>query len=91
MTVEPSMYWSKVTVPTLILNGSKDLQVSSTINLPAIQNAIPDTTLLTVKESGGANHLFQQCETGSVSEYGRIEQTMDPLVLELISGWILKL
>jgi pimeloyl-ACP methyl ester carboxylesterase len=91
MTVEPSTYWSKVTVPTLILNGSKDRQVSSTINLPAIQHAIPDTTLLTVKEVEGVNHLFQQCETGSISEYGMIEQTIDPLVLDLISSWILDL
>ena len=91
MTIEPSTYWSTVTVPTLILNGSKDLQVSSTINLPAIQHAIPETTLLTVKEIDGVNHLFQQCETGSISEYGVIEQTIDPFVLEVISSWILGL
>jgi pimeloyl-ACP methyl ester carboxylesterase len=91
MTVEPSTYWSKVTVPTLILNGSKDRQVSSTINLPAIQHAIPETTQLTVKEIDGVNHLFQQCETGSISEYGVIEQTIEPLVLDLISSWILDL
>ena len=91
MTIEPSTYWSTVTVPTLILNGSKDLQVSSTINLPAIQHAIPETTLLTVKEIDGVNHLFQQCETGSISEYGVIDQTIDPFVLEVISSWILAL
>jgi hypothetical protein len=34
------------------------------------------------------NHLFQNCETGAVSEYGQIEETISPEVLEIISEWI---
>ena len=34
------------------------------------------------------NHLFQTCETGAVSEYQSIEETMSPQVLELVTAWI---
>ncbi|CAN5565342.1 hypothetical protein BH20VER3_BH20VER3_20590 [soil metagenome] len=34
------------------------------------------------------NHLFQHCQTGAVSEYGQIEETMSPEVLQLVSDWI---
>jgi hypothetical protein len=37
----------------------------------------------------GFNHLFQQCKTGSVAEYGTIEETFNPAALRLISNWIL--
>ena len=35
-----------------------------------------------------ANHLFQKCKTGSLSEYVEIEETMQPVVLEKLSSWI---
>ena len=37
----------------------------------------------------GLNHLFQTAETGLPSEYGTIEETMSPRVLDLIRDWIL--
>jgi hypothetical protein len=36
------------------------------------------------------NHLFQIYKTGAMDEYTIIEQTIDPLVLEEIYGWVLK-
>ena len=38
---------------------------------------------------GNLNHLFQNCDSGHVSEYGEIEETMSPEVMNLISDWIL--
>jgi len=35
-------------------------------------------------------HLFQTCKTGAMEEYPTIEQTIEPIVLEEISGWVLK-
>jgi hypothetical protein len=35
------------------------------------------------------NHLFQECKTGAFSEYGEIEQTISPQVLDKMSTWIL--
>ena len=90
LTLEPSEYWSKVTAPVLILNGEKDVQVSVHINPQAIQQALPQGTPSTIEIVASANHLFQLAETGQVSEYGSIEQTIDPTVLLLISDWILQ-
>ncbi len=36
------------------------------------------------------NHLFQTSETGAISEYGQIEETFSPRVLEIINHWIKK-
>lgn len=36
------------------------------------------------------NHFFQTCETGSILEYGIIKETIAPVVLDAISGWILE-
>ena len=36
------------------------------------------------------NHLFQECTTGSIEEYGTIEQTISPQVLTDIATWIAK-
>jgi hypothetical protein len=42
----------------------------------------------TVKVFPDLNHLFQHAETGLVGEYGRIEETIAPEVLEAIAQWI---
>jgi len=36
------------------------------------------------------NHLFQTCETGAVTEYSQIEETISPAVLEILKDWIVK-
>lgn len=38
----------------------------------------------------GLNHLFQTAKTGSPSEYASITETMSPVALEAVSGWILE-
>ena len=75
----------------LALNGEKDLQVAPE-NLAAIEKAIRQgwNDNVTVKEFSGMNHIFQTCKTGAMEEYATIEQTIDPVVLEEISGWVLK-
>lgn len=93
MTLDPAEYWKGVNVPVLALNGSLDLQVAAQPNLSNIEMAIASggnlqSTMLTMD---GLNHLFQVAETGEISEYGQIEETMSPIVLDLISDWILQL
>ena len=34
------------------------------------------------------NHLFQMADTGAISEYGLIEETMSPLALETMGTWL---
>jgi alpha-beta hydrolase superfamily lysophospholipase len=76
----------------LALNGERDVQVDPKLNLPEIEKALREAgnTDVTVKELPGLNHLFQTCESGAVSEYGKIEETIAPAVLEMISDWILQ-
>jgi hypothetical protein len=47
-----------------------------------------ENTNIETKEFEGLNHLFQESETGDSTEYGIIEQTMSPQVLEYIKGWL---
>jgi len=43
-----------------------------------------------IKELPGLNHLFQTAQTGAPSEYAKIEETISPVVLKIISEWILE-
>ena len=78
--------------PILALNGSNDLQVPSEENLKAIDQALRaagNSDYETV-EFGGLNHLFQTSQTGALSEYGQIEETIALVVLDKISRWIIE-
>ena len=80
----------KTTCPALLLNGSKDLQVLASQNLPAYEKIIAKhgKTNLTLRELPDLNHLFQHCETGSPTEYVEIEETISPEVLEIIVEFV---
>ena len=80
----------KTDCPALLLNGSKDLQVLATQNLPAYERIIADygKTNLTLRELPDLNHLFQHCETGSPNEYYTIDETISPEVLEMIVEFV---
>ncbi len=80
----------KTNCPALLLNGSKDLQVIASQNLPGYEKIIAEhgKTNLTMRELPDLNHLFQHCETGSPNEYFEIEETISPEVLETIVGFV---
>ncbi len=81
----------KVKCPVLAINGDKDTQVPKE-NLKGVEAALKAGGNLqyTIKEFAGLNHLFQTAKTGSPSEYARIEETISPTVLNIVSDWILK-
>ena len=83
---------NKVKCPALVLNGSKDLQVSAAENLPLIQKALEKAgdKEVTVKEMPDLNHLLQHAESGTPAEYGAIEETISAEVLQLICDWAAK-
>ncbi|HPR13688.1 MAG TPA: alpha/beta hydrolase, partial [Bacteroidales bacterium] len=87
---DPAQFWKKVKCPVLALNGDRDLQVSATVNLPAIEKALRagGNKEVTVKLMPGLNHLFQHCKTGLPTEYGEIEETFSVEVLDIMTGWI---
>jgi len=88
---DPAPVLAQVKCPILAMNGTLDVQVSSAQNLPAIEQAmIHSKELLTIVELEGLNHLFQFAQTGSISEYGVIETTFEPIALEVMRDWILE-
>ena len=75
-------------VPVLAVNGSVDVQVVASQNLPVIRDALADNPQATVMALPGLNHLFQTSATGDPGEYGRLEETMSPKALAVIVDWI---
>ena len=74
--------------PVFALNGERDWQVISSLNLTAIERNLPKSKNNVTKEYPGLNHLFQHCTTGSMNEYREIEETIAPEVLSDIAEWI---
>ncbi|MDH6354442.1 fermentation-respiration switch protein FrsA (DUF1100 family) [Dysgonomonas sp. PH5-45] len=89
---DPASDLKKIKCPVLALNGDKDLQVPADMNLTAIETILKNNgnKNVTVKKYAGLNHLFQQCQTGQISEYNQIEETINPQVLQDITDWILQ-
>lgn len=90
LTLDPRDALRRVTCPVLALSGDRDLQVDADQNLVEIERALAaagngDVTALRLP---GLNHLFQPAVTGLPAEYGLIEQTMAPAVLDTVSGWL---
>lgn len=87
---DPQPQIKSVKVPVLALNGKKDVQVISSLNLPELERCLKEggNKHYQILEMDGLNHLFQECTTGATSEYYTIEQTISPNVLESIKNWI---
>ena len=89
---DPAPTLRKVACPVLAINGEKDLQVPPKENLAAIRKALETGGNRNVEtdELPGLNHLFQTATTGAPSEYAEIEETMSPVALEKVAGWIIQ-
>ena len=74
--------------PVFAINGDKDVQVVSSLNLKGIEKALSKNKKTLVKEYPGLNHLFQHCTTGLPTEYAGIEETISEEVLGDIATWI---
>jgi pimeloyl-ACP methyl ester carboxylesterase len=92
LTYDPKPTLSKLKCPVLAINGEKDLQVPPKENLSAIEEALVagGNKNFIVKELPGLNHLFQTAQTGVPSEYAKIEETISPVALKIITDWILE-
>ena len=87
---QPSDYLKAVRCPVLAIGGSKDVQVASEPNLNAIKSLVQHSgnPKVEIKTFEGVNHLFQNCNTGDVTEYAEIDETMSPEVLKHITSWV---
>ncbi len=77
--------------PVLAIWGSKDVQVLPDLNRPEVEKALIEggNTDYTMVELEGLNHMFQQADTGSISEYASIQETFNPKALDTIGDWII--
>ncbi len=87
----PAAEIEKLEIPVLSLNGSKDTQVNAKINQNGIRQSLikggnQDYKIIELED---LNHFFQECETGKMDEYQKIEQTVSPIALKEISSWII--
>lgn len=85
---DPTENIRKTRCPVFALNGDRDCQVISTLCLPALKQLLPPSKKHLIKEYPSLNHLFQHCKTGLPEEYGQIEETISPEVLQDIAAWI---
>ncbi len=70
--------------------GSLDVQVPPEMNHPPIKHALEEAENkeFTIIELPGLNHMFQESETGIMTEYAEIEQTFSPIALNEIAKWV---
>lgn len=89
----PQPALNKVGCPVLAINGSADIQVPATESLKGIAAALTKggNKQFTIKQFEGLNHLFQKCSKCTVPEYGELETTIEPEVLDAIGDWLLGL
>ena len=87
LQLDPSKDLHKISCPVLALNGKLDTQVDCEQNLELLRNNLK-TKNKKILALENLNHLFQNCKTGLVTEYGEIEETISPNVLDTISAWI---
>jgi pimeloyl-ACP methyl ester carboxylesterase len=89
VSYDPRPALEGVEVPVLALFGERDLQVPPLQSADAVEEALSGNPDATIEVLPGLNHLFQEAETGSPTEYQSIEQTMSPVTLTAVSEWIL--
>ena len=90
MTYDPTATLAKVKCPVLAINGEKDTQVIAAENLSLIKAVLTKSGNkdFEVNAIPGLNHLMQTANTGYVSEYESLPETMSPVAMKIISDWI---
>jgi pimeloyl-ACP methyl ester carboxylesterase len=90
---DPARTLTKVDCPVLAVFGEKDVQVPPAGNREAMQAAMEGMPPAARRGSAvvvlpGLNHFLQTAKTGSPTEYGTIEETLDPAAMERIAAWM---
>ncbi len=92
LTYEPAPVLENVKCPVLLLFGGKDLQVPPHQNEKPMSDALKKggNKHFDVKIFPDANHLFQEAQTGSPSEYGSLKKEFVTGFTDYVTNWILK-
>ena len=81
----PLNFISKVTIPVLAINGELDFIIPAKLALPIIAQGLnnagnPNVTIVSIPNQ---NHCFQQCNTGALSEYEKIQESVRYINFEI--------
>lgn len=87
-TYDPTASLRRMVCPTLVVFAEEDLATALCVHEAAIAEALAGNLLATIVTLPGLNHFLQPAITGAPSEYGEIETTLDPSVIEAVCGWI---
>ena len=90
ITFDTKMYLKKLKIPILAINGSKDIQVPPNSSQQSFITHFAKQTRSSSEAViiEGLNHLFQRCERCDIMEYGDLEETFSPVVLQKMREWI---
>ncbi len=75
-------------IPILALMGGKDVQAIASQNMAPYRAAFAGNPRARVMELPGLNHLLQTYETGAVTDYAKLTQTMAPEALQVMGDWL---
>lgn len=85
----PADYLSKIKCPVLSIIGEKDIQVVPENNKAIEKHLIRGgNTKYLIATPKGINHILQKCEIGLISEYEKLDEDINPVILELILEWL---
>ncbi|MEU1982296.1 alpha/beta fold hydrolase [Nocardia sp. NPDC019395] len=87
VSYDPAPALAALRMPVLAFFGSKDAQVVAEQNVDPMRALLAEKPDRTVRVFDGLNHLMQPAYTGLPSEYESIETTIDPMVLDTVTGW----
>ncbi len=92
LNYDPGPELKKLKIKVLALNGEEDNQVVAKSNLAGIESSLKKSKSPSFKTVSlkGLNHLFQQCTTCTIEEYGSLEETFSPTALSEITSWLAK-
>ncbi len=89
---DPQNTYGSLCVPTLIIGGLLDPVAppeSHVTNIVAILAASSQAPI-TARLLPGVNHLMQDAKTGLPTEYAALDNSISPVVLEIVKDWVLK-
>ncbi|TVQ65202.1 MAG: alpha/beta hydrolase [Balneolaceae bacterium] len=86
---EPAEGLAGLQIPLLAIFGSKDTQVSAEPNRAEAGRIASEYDLkMDIRILEGANHLFQEANTGMPGEYGMLDRSFSPGFIPLIVNWL---
>ncbi len=87
-SLEPSDYWTQVTVPVLVILAENDMRVAPEQSLPPLKQALNTNSDATIIVIADANHLFQFVDGDNPIAYRFLGDTFHPDLLPTIIEWV---